>query len=292
MKTYSKILLLVLLGVSFGIFTGCTERIPPGYYGMVMTPGGLSGDVLAPGNHTCYGRDRMVMIEGKEVVHTEKLSVLCADDLNFKFDLKVRSRLKSKDNKAFLEVLEKQGANIRWEADMGVLAYDWLYKTYVQPPARAISRTIVSKYQTTQIRENRESITKAIKDQLLASIKGTPVDITMVVTSNFDYPDVITKAMEKKRQREIEIQEEKARQAMELLRVENRLKLAQKSKIMRVTEAEAEAAYIRILGKALSNNFLKLKDIEARVKLYEKVAAGDKIIMTGGNTPIMVGTKK
>jgi hypothetical protein len=259
---------------------------------MVMTAGGLSGEVLSPGNHPCYGRDRLVLVEGKEIVHTEKLSVLCADDLNFKFDLKVRSRLKSKDNKAFLEVLEKQGANIHWGGDKGILAYDWLYKTYVQPPARAISRTIVSKYETTQIRENREAITKSIRERLLDAVVGTPVEITMVVTSNFDYPDVITKAMEKKRQREIEIQEEKAKQAMELLRVENRLKLAQKSKVMRVTEAQAEAAYIKILGEALSKNFLTLKEIEAKVKLYEKVGAGDKMILTNGDTPVMLGAKK
>jgi hypothetical protein len=204
----------------------------------------------------------------------------------------MRSSLKSKDDQAFLRVLEKQGANISWRGKAGILAYDWLYNTYVQPPARAISRTIVSKYETTQIRENREAITKNIKDQLLKAVTGTPVEINMVVTSNFDYPDVITRAMEKKRQREIEIQEEKAKQAMELLRVENRLKLAQKSKIMRVTEAQAEAAYIKILGEALSRNFLKLKEIEARVKLYEKVAQGDKVIMSEGSAPIIIGNKK
>ncbi len=287
----TKMLLTFIVVVSFIITSACTERVNPGYYGMVMTPGGLSGEVLQPGNHSCYGRDKIVLVESKEVVKSESLSVLCADDLNFKFDLEIRSRLKSNDPKRFMEVLEKQGANIKWDGDIGTLEYEWLYKTYIQPPARAISRTIVSKYQTTQIREQREPITKSIKDRLLEAVEGTPVEITMVVTSNFDYPDVITKAMESKRQREIEIQEEKAKQAMELLRMENRLKLAQKAKITRVTEAQAEAAYVQILGNALTSTYLKLKDIEARRTLFEKIAPGDKVIMTNG-TSVMINPNK
>ena len=114
----------------------------------------------------------------------------------------------------------------------------------------------------------------------------------MVATSNFDYPDVITDAVEKKRRKEIEIQEEKARQAMELLKADNRLKIAQKMKIVRVAEAEAEAAYVRILGEALTPRYLEMKSIEARRLLYEKVGGGDKVIVTNGNAvlPIVGGT--
>jgi hypothetical protein len=94
---------------------------------------------------------------------------------------------------------------------------------------------------------------------------------------------VITRAVEKRREKEIEIQEEKAKQAMELLKADNRLKIAEKMKMVRAAEAEADAVYIKILGKALTEKYLKLKKIETEMALYKKVQQGDKVIVTNGN---------
>ncbi len=279
---------IIITAALFWMTAGCTERVPPGYVGMVMQPGGLTGVALAPGNHSCYGRDKLVIIETKEATITEKLRVLCKDDLNFGFDVKVRSRLRSSDGAAIKDVLNRQGSNIVWNGGVGVLKYDFLYQTYVQPESRSISRMVVSQYETTQIRENRAAIQKAIHAALAQALKGTPMELAAVQTSNFDYPAVITAAVERKRQKEIEIKEEEAKQAMELLKAENRLKVAQKLKAARAAEAEAEAAYVAILGRALTPSFLRLKEIEAQRTLYERVEAGDKVI-TGAATP-MVGS--
>lgn len=276
MKKQLSFLLVCVIALAF---VGCTERIFPGYVGMVQTPDGLTGTVLQPGNHTCYGRDRMVLIEMVELATTENMSVLCKDDLNFKFDLKLRTRLKAKDDKGIMTVLQAQGARIDWGKSIGRLKFDILYNTYVKDIARSISRGVVSKYQTIQIRDAREEIEKTIWSKLVESLKGTPVEIVLLATSNFDYPEVITKAVEARRKREIEIGEEKAKQAMELLRADNRLKLAQKMKTVRATEAAAEGVYVKIIGDALSERYLRLRDIEARLKLYDRVQQGDKVII-------------
>ncbi len=133
----------------------------------------------------------------------------------------------------------------------------------------------------------KKAIEKAIRDELLLAISGTPVEITMIVTSNLDYPDVITTAMESKRKREIEIKEEAAKQAMELLRVDNRLKIAQKMKITRAAEAEAEATYNLVMGKSLTPEYLRLREIEAKIRLYDNIKDGDKIIITDGASPVV-----
>jgi hypothetical protein len=284
MKMLKGLLLVMVLAV---LAIGCTERIPPGYMGMVMTPDGLTGEVLAPGNHTCYNRDRMVLIEYVEKAYTEPLSILCDDDLNFKFDLKIRVMTLADDSKAVMELLGKQGSQISWGETVGVLKFDVLYKTYVKDPARSIARGVVSKYKTTDIRNNRDEITKAITEQLVKAVVGTPVKISLVATSNFDYPKVITDAVEQKRKREIDIETEKAIQAMELLKLENRKILAQKKKQVRATEAEAEAVYVRVMGKALTDDYLRLRAIERDITLYKKVGPGDKVIVTGGSGGIV-----
>ncbi len=289
MKKISKLLLLV--AIFSMLLTSCTEQVPPGYVGMVMTPNGLKDETLEPGNHTCYNRDKMVLIETKEATITEKLSVLCADDLNFGFDLKVRSSIDATDLESIKRLLSKQGANIEWNGSVGVLKFDYLYKTYVSPLARSIARTVVSKYQTTQIRDNREKIQKEIFMRLKEAMKGTPMQVRSALTSNFDYPAVITKAVENKRKREIEIEEEKAVQAMQLLRMNNRQELAKKARVVRAAEAEAEAIYNRVLSGSLTPNYLRLRAIERDIILYEKIGQGDKLIVTDGNPNLILSGK-
>ena len=107
-----------ILKVIFIIFfallmMNCTERIPPGYVGMVMTVDGLTGKVLQPGKHACWGRDMMYLVETVEDVNTEKMQILCPmDDLNLDVDIKIRSRCKSTDGKGIMQVFNKQGSKL------------------------------------------------------------------------------------------------------------------------------------------------------------------------------------
>jgi len=289
-----NVVMLVLFG---SVMLGCTERVPPGYVGMVMEPSGLTGVALQPGNHSCYFRDRLILIETKEDAFKEPLSILCKDDLNFGFDLVIRTMLKSSDGGAVKQLLNVQGANLKWDGGIANLGLSTIYKTYVRPAARSIARTVVSKYDTTGIRENREVIQKEIRKQLQAELAKTPLLLVAVTTSNFDYPKVITQAVEKKRKKQIEIEEEQARQAMKLVQVENRKEIAEQEKEVRAKEAEAEAAYIAIVEKAITPAYLKRmevlveqKKVEASLVLYGNVGPGDKVIVTGNGSAIpMVG---
>lgn len=279
------------------LMVGCTERVPPGYVGMVMTPSGLQSEVLSAGNHSVYGRDRIVLLETKEAINTEKLSILCADDLNFAFDLKIRAMLNLKDSKGIRKVLDRQGSNIAWDGSVGVLGYKSLYTTYVQPSARSIARGVVSRYKTTEIRSKRGVIQTEIAKQLAKALSGTPTILQMVAASNFDYPKVITEAVQRKRQRELQIAEEQASREIELEKArnkreidlqaaKNRREIAEQLKAARVAEAEAEAGYNQVLARSLSSNYLRLRELENQAILY-KNAKATQMIITDGKTPFM-----
>jgi len=288
----------IALSIFFLSLTACNARVPPGYVGMKMNLNGPSGEVVSTGLENCFGRERMVVFELAEQTQNEKLQILCADDLNFSFDLKLRSRLTYSDDEALYNLLTIQGKNINWSpegnfgkgCDVGVLSWEFLYKTYVQPQARSIARDVVSKYPTTGIRDNRETIQAEIENRLKQALKGTPMQVTMVAASNFNYPEVITKAVEKKRAREIAIQEEEAKQKMEMLRAENRQKIAEKMKTVRIAEAEAEAAYNRITGESITPSYLQLRILEAKVELYKSIGQNDKLIFMSDaeNVPQML----
>ncbi len=283
-----RIMMLCAIMCAVAIVMGCTDRVPPGHVGMVMTPDGLTGVLLQPGNHTCYFRDKLYLIETKEEDIKEPMNILCKDDLNFSFHLHVMSRPRKTDAKAMLELLNRKGADVKKVSDdVFVLKFETMYRTYVNPVARNLARGEVSKYETTQVREHREDIQKIVLSKLIKAAEGTPMEIIRVTTSNFDYPEVITKAVEKKRQREIELQEEKAKQAMALLRTDNRLKIAEKMKVVRAAEAESDAVYVRIMGKSFTAKYLEWKRIMRDITLYERVGPGDKVIVSGAVLPIV-----
>lgn len=263
---------------------GCTEAVPPGYVGMIMTPSGLNDKPLQPGRHSCWGRDRMLLIETREVSQQERFNILASDDMNISFDIVTRTRLASKDGGAIKELLNRQGSAM----ENGELKMNVLYATYVKPVLEDV-RTVVSKYQTTQVRENRETIQKEVNKRLKEGLKGTPVELIAAYTSNFDYPDIITKAMERKKEREVQIKEEEARQAVKLLEAKNRQELAKAERVTRIAEAEAEAAYMKIINDALTPAYLERKRIEAQMTLYSNVQAGDKVIVSGNGAIPIVG---
>lgn len=214
------------------MLVGCTTEVPIGYIGMVQERGGLTGKVLAPGRHACFGPGvKMILLEASENVTSEPMDILCADELNFKFDLKIRGQISGTDGKVVKNILNNKGSAakpITPHSSTKAISYSAMYTTYIQPQARAISRGVVSKYQTTEIRPNREKIDKEVKEKIIESLAGTPMVVNMVASSNYDYPEIITKSMERKRTREIEIKEEEAKQAVKLLQATNRMKLAEK----------------------------------------------------------------
>jgi len=279
MRERMRLISCVMAAGMLLLLSGCWEDVEPGWVGIRKTPGGLEKTMLQPGSHSCWGRDKMIVVESVEQTVSEQLSILCSDDLNFKCDVKIRSRLKTMTAEELVELLRLQGSKVQWNGDVGSLSYKSIYDTYISPEARSISRQVISKYQTTQIREAREAIQKSITESLLVALKKVPIEITSVVTSNFDYPDVITQAVEKKRQKEIEIDEEKAKQAMELLKAQNRMRIAEEMKKVRAAEAEAEAVYNRILAESITAEYLELRRRENEELLYQQVGGGDLVVI-------------
>ena len=278
------------------LFVGCSTWVEPGYKGLVVTPDGPTGSLLDMGKHTCYGRDRMLLFETKEETYSEHMEIQCADDLNLKVDVNFRISLRDFNFQEAKDLLNKQGSKIKWDGGTGFLSLDTLYDTYVKPVGRPIARTVVSKFQTNTVRENRETATAEIYQKLDKALEGTPVMAIMVSMSNLDLPGVITKAMESRKEREVEIGEERAKQAMKLLKAENRLREAQVLKATRAAEAEAEAVYYKIMSKALGGPtaYLNLRDVEAKLAqvaanevLYGRVEAGDKVIVQGSIVPLI-----
>lgn len=109
--------ILVLLFVAMTA-TACTEVVPVGFAGMRKDSDGLDGTVLEPGRHSCGFRCELVLLETREMLNAETMSIMCEDDLNISMDVETRSRLKVKDAEGIKEVLNKQPTRGRPAQDL------------------------------------------------------------------------------------------------------------------------------------------------------------------------------
>ena len=164
--------------------------------------------------------------------------------------------------------------------------------------ARSIARRIISQYETTVIGENRAKIEKDISTELTRRvIIETPMKVISVVSSNFEYPDVVTDAQETLKKNQIEIEQEVAKQELALKRAQNRKKIAQEMIGVRETEAKAEAVYIKILSGVIGkDNYIQLRHAESKQLLAEAYAIRaealsgvyNKISNSNGSIPEML----
>lgn len=282
-----KLLLLLTLSI-FAV--GCTEKIPAGYKGKRLTSSGMDKELLLPGNHTCWGRDVLYTISEATHVVTERLNILTKDRINITLDLKVRATplLNSKNFNIIMNDLSNKFVLINGD-DLYSLESAWIYNAYITPALRPITRSIINKYPINEVAENRDKIGAEITEAIKVEMNDLPIAINLAKVSNIDFPKIITAAKEGAMERRELIQKEKAQMAVELLKLENRQKLAEKEKIVRMKEAEAERIYNQIVGKGLTANYLKLREIENNAILYKRVGAGDKVLFNATNGAYFLG---
>lgn len=267
------------LMIAFAMLTmGCSERVPTGFKGKVVTANGPQADILNPGNHTCFFRDRMYLIDASTVVSTEKMNILTQDKINITVDIHVRAT-PNLNTKNFNYLMDKMGSKFKQSTtSQYVLNSHSIYTTFIAPEIRPLSRSVINKYPINEVADNRDKIGAEIEALIKKTMANLPIKIEMVRLSNVDFPAVITNAKEKAMERKEAIEREKADMAVALLKLENRKKIAEKKKIVRAKEAEAERIYNQIIGSGLTDRYLRLREIDNQAVLNERVGAGDKVI--------------
>ncbi|MBT4376717.1 hypothetical protein HOD29_05060 [archaeon] len=288
MKTRKIYFWLIALFVGVMSFSSCTVEVPPGYQAMKLMPEGFTGEVVGQGRYSCFARQRMVLTDSREEKKSESLSILCADDMNFSFNVDAIFKTRKFSGTEFTELMIRKGSDLESFQLQGagktgarLLSFDILYNTYAAHLVRSVARSIVGKLETTQIVENREKIEAEIFTELGKLLEDTPLELRQVTTSNFDYPILITNSVEEIKKLEIAIGEEKARQARLLQDYTNRLKLAQKRKARRAKEAIAEKGFIFNINVNLTDSYLDLREIEAQKKLYGVLGEANTVVIGG-----------
>jgi len=189
-------LVSLLFVVVVGTQACSTGVVPPSTIVIVAKTSGET-ETKTNGKFTAWGRDRVYFIDTKLKGFTEKMQILCKDDVNMMVDVKWTGSFDVSSSKK-IEMIKSKVPSVPIETGdiTGYqLSLDRFYKTAMADIVRANSRKVVSPYNTDSIVSSRDDIEKAIKkavvDRFVAL--GFPVKSTDVLLSNLDYDPEITK---------------------------------------------------------------------------------------------------
>ena len=264
---------VLIVFVSLVLFVGCNSDVPPGHVGQVKTSSGWSGKVLAPGLHTCYGRDEMWVVENRDTTKSEAVQVLLQkDQVNFGVTASLTFTLKD-DAKDVIPVFDRVKPSAT-EGGAKKISLDDVYTTYARPIVLSQTNRVVMVYTTEQILADANKLQNELQTAIMTQLEGTPVKVKFVLITNLDFPEFITKAQEKAKNAEVAIKEEEFKQKSRLIEAENKMKVAEVDYQVKLLEAKTIADANRIIGESLEGEagaaYLRWHEI----KVYGAAADG------------------
>lgn len=239
------------------VVSGCSRvTVEPAQVGKVLSPSGYSNEVLKPGKYTLGMREDLVVLDTSTNTYKEPIKAILSDKLTLTFDVRFRGRIR-KDTK----ILNSMFNDITHGGDYKVTFTD-VYSIYGKAAVRNKAREIISKYTVEDVHKNYSRISAEVQLAVLGALESTPIELSDVALGDIRYPDLVTKAVEEAKSRQMQIEREKNQAKIDLLKKENELKLIQADYEIEMTKARTISDYNKEIGKGITPQLLELKRIE------------------------------
>jgi len=236
--------IIVVLGALICGIMAHNPNTPAGFEGYVYEEprvwgeGGFIDDQVGPINHgATIWRHKVVNIDMRPTTYSEVFNILANDDLNVSFRVHA---IITPNTGSVKDVVEKFDAE-RW------------YTRRVKEPLRTYVRSSVQKRSSSDIKTERDQLSKEITAALIEDLKDTPFHVHSVVVGNIDYPKVVVDAVEKKLAAQQLLAEKATQEA-----------IAEADARIKIKEAEGIAAAQEIINKTLTSNYLQHEAIQAQ----------------------------
>lgn len=131
--------------------------------------------------------------------------------------------------------------------------------TVLKPMVEEWTKAVIAKYSADSLISNRTQVAKELDEILKAKMAEKEVIVSDIAITNFEFSPQFLKAVEEK-----QIAEQEAKRATNLV---EKVKKEAEQKIL---QAEAEAKSLRLQREVVSDNLIKLRQVEAQLKAIEK----------------------
>lgn len=267
--------LVILLGSNF------YKAVPPGHVGVATLFGSVRPEGYAQGLHIPVNPlYRWVVFDARQQTHLETANVPSQDQLQTKLDVSVQYRI---IGSMAPDILEQTG-NVAKAVEV-----------HLKPKLRSLLREqgkSIKRAEDFFREETQEALQTGLTDGLRAYLAPKGINVSAVLIRDITLPPFIVQAIEKKKEREQAVEQERA----ELERVRTQLQqevaraaagreAAEQEAQRKIILADATAYEITQINKAISNNpaYIQLQSLEALKAISKDPAA--KIYFMDGSSP-------
>lgn len=254
MKYKTKLLTALIVMASA---VGCSfDVVPPTAKGKILTTAGYSPDIMEPGKYTLWGRDELILIQTNTNTYSEPVSVILADKLTLKVDVRFRGRLAG-DKK----VINAMFNDISPGKDK-IVQFSEVYKIYGRMAVRNKTREIISQYTVEDVHKNYSRLSAEIGKVLEKALENTPLELSDVALGNIAYPQIVTDAIGAAKERELSIKKEEAQAQIDLTKKKNERLLAEADYQIQITRAKAIRDKNKIIGEGVTPALIELRRLD------------------------------
>lgn len=149
--------------------------------------------------------------------------------------------------------------------------------TVLKPMVEEWTKAVIAKYSADSLISNRVEVAKELDAILKSKMAEKQVIVSDIAITNFEFSPQFLKAVEEK-----QIAEQEAKRATNLV---EKVKKEAEQKIL---QAEAEAKSLRLQREVVSDNLIKLRQVEAQLKAIEKWDGRMPTYMAGDQMPFVM----
>lgn len=267
MKLMKKLAVIFMVGI-FAV--GCSyDRVPPAHKGKLLTGSGYQTAVLEPGRQFRWAWQNLILLDTSTQTFTEPMTVILADRLELNFDVKFRARIAADD-----AVINQMFNTITVDRRDPVVPLRRVYATFGQMIVQNQSRAVLNQYTSHEVFVNYARISQELSDAIGPALEGTPLMLEDVVIGNIRFPEIVTNAVEIAKERELDIERERAQNEIEMLIRQNEQRLAEAEYETRLTRARTIRDENRMIAEGISPDLLKWRSLEIQEKFAEAASRG------------------
>ena len=261
--------MLVALVMIIGL-TGCKEKVPQGTIGKILGPTGFQPDVYPPGmvevdngplTRTSM-REKLILVETTTQKFVEPIKVLLKDKLTLTFSVIFRGRITS--NKKLQQVIFND-----MQLSGNRLTTKEVYYVYGKMIIMNTARSVVSKYNVDEVNKNYARITNELYNALVPKLKNLPIEISDVTIGEIKYPEIVTKAVEKAKEKQMKIAETRAKAQMAIVKLKAQEEQAKTLYKIKLLEAKRIRDYNKMTSVGITKDLITLRKLELKEKALD-----------------------
>lgn len=285
---------LLIIGALFA-FTGCYEQVPAGHQGKIMGKEGFQPELYPPSKVWLSDMfttvpEKLFLVETTTKKYNQPISVLLQDKLTLKADVVFRGRIAG-DTKTLNTIFN----DMKMTDEDRVVTTDEVYDIYGKMVVLNTAREVISQYNVDEVNKNYKRITIELYNAIKPKLMGLPIEISDVTLGNIQYPDIVTKAIEQAKEKQMAIEKTEAEVQIKLAEAKGREAVAQAEYRIKLLEGKRIRDYNKLIAEGVTKDLIELRRLELREQELNKWDGKlpSTLMQSGNNSnvPVIVSPK-